>query len=502
MKKKVAYISIYSAVLALMLAAEAMVVYNVIKLGMVPDLYIAALIAVFAVLLAGTAALLFIPGKGKKVGIAWQIIACILAVLTVAGCWFITPKIRQLHSTVEQITTVEPTGPVRNIYVLKDDPATAIQDISGYTFAALQLDEYCTEQVVDALETELGKTVTVQYFDNESLMITAFYNGEVGALILNDGYLSIWEENELFDGFLDKVKLLHTVSVTESKPDDQTMEPIPEPEVVADITNTPFVIYISGCDNYDKTLTRTRSDVNILMVVNPATKQILMVNTPRDYYIVHPWGNGGRDKLTHCGIYGIDCSIAALQNLYGVPVNYYVQLNYTGFETLIDSIGGITVYSDFAFQGIMEVYINAGENHLNGKQALAFARDRYNQPGGDNGRGLNQMKVIKAVIDKITNARTLIANYSGILKSVEGLLATNMPMEDLTKLVKMQLTDMPQWNILSYTVTGYDNRKTTYSAPSQETYVMVPNQYTVNYGKELIQKVIDGEILTQEDMSR
>jgi anionic cell wall polymer biosynthesis LytR-Cps2A-Psr (LCP) family protein len=132
---------------------------------------------------------------------------------------------------------------------------------------------------------------------------------------------------------------------------------------------------------------------------------------------------------------------------------------------------------------------------------LEFARDRLNQPGGDNGRGQNQMKVIKALIAKVTNARTLIANYSQILSSMEGMIATDFTAEDISKLVKMQLSDMAQWNVLTYAVTGYHGNETTYSMPGLATYVMHPYQYTVNYGHELIQRVMNGELLTQEDMT-
>ena len=500
MKKKAIYIVIYSLLLTLMVAAEVNLVHRVLLLNMLPDLYVAALIGIFAILSVGIALLLFLHRKDKWIGVARQIIACILIAVTVAGCFFISPKIHKLQSTVQQITTNEEIGPTRNIYVMKADPAKTIQEAADYTFAALRQDEYCTEQVVEALEAELGETIMVEYYDDESLMIVAYYNKEANALIFNEGFLSIWGENELYTDFNEKNRVLHSVQVTE-KQDANITEPEPEIPHVPDVTNTPFIVYISGMDGESEVLKNTRSDTNILMVVNPATKQILLVNTPRDYYIVHPWGNGGKDKLTHCGVYGIQCSIDAMENLYGVSVDYYFRINFKGLETLVDAIDGITVYSEKAFMACHLSPIVAGENHLDGEAALRFARDRYNQPGGDNGRGKNQMKVIKAVIAKVTSGRTLIANYSAILNSLEGMLATSVPAEDINKLVKMQLSDMAQWNILSYAVTGYGGTQTTYSMPGLASYVMHPHQYTVDYGKELIQRVIDGEILTQDDMT-
>ena len=259
-------------------------------------------------------------------------------------------------------------------------------------------------------------------------------------------------------------------------------------------------MYISGSDTRSTKLKRSRSDVNILVVVNPVSKQILLVNTPRDYYVPNPAGKGALDKLTHCGIYGTSCSMEALEGLYDTKIQYYAQINFTGFETLVDAVGGITVYSNQAFSN-KGVDIQEGENFLNGREALVFARERKRVSGGDNGRGKNQMKVIKAVIAKVSNARTLIANYSQILKSLEGMIATDFSTDDLSKLVKMQLSDMAQWNVLTYAVTGYGGNQTTYSMPGLASYVMHPNQSTVDYGSQLIQRVMDGEILTQEDMT-
>lgn len=512
MKKKLVYIIACVAFILLLVTSETLLAYRLIKLDMLPNIYLAIAIGFLVIFALGVAALLLIHRKDMGVGIVRQIIAYFLTAVMIAGCLLVSPRLKELESTVKQITTNVLVTPIFNIYVENDDPAESIQDTAEYTFAALAQDEETVQKVLTAVEEEIQTTVSVRFFDDESLMITAYYNQEVDALILNGGYLSIWKENELYEGFGDKNRIIFSVKVDmhvevieivqpeQTTPTEQPTEP--EKEAEPDVTNTPFVVYISGMDGYSQNLTTTRSDVNILMVVNPVTKQVLMVNTPRDYYIVHPWGSGTRDKLTHCGIYGIECSVDALENLYNLPVDYYVQINYKGFENLIDAIGGVSVYSDFAFicGDLEDVYIPQGNSTLNGREALAFARDRKHQPNGDNDRGKNQMKVIKAVIAKVTSGRTWISNYSEILKSLEGMFATNMPSEDLSSLVKMQLTDMAQWNVMTYAVTGYDANKTTYSMPGTACYVMQPNQKSVDYAQELIQRVVNGEILTQEDM--
>ena len=188
-----------------------------------------------------------------------------------------------------------------------------------------------------------------------------------------------------------------------------------------------------------------------------------------------------------------------LGDLYGVDVDFYGQINFTGFETLVDAVGGITVYSDQSFKA-GNTYISAGNNELNGSQALDFARERYRVSGGDRGRGNNQMKVVKAVIEKMTSGTTIISNYSAILASLEGMFRTSMEMEDISMIVKMQLEDMAKWNIQTFAVNGVGGSEKTYSMPGSYAYVMYEDKNITGYASELIQKVYTGEILTEEDM--
>jgi LCP family protein required for cell wall assembly len=262
-----------------------------------------------------------------------------------------------------------------------------------------------------------------------------------------------------------------------------------------------FVVYLSGSDTRSIKLATSRSDVNILAFVNPKTKQVLLLNTPRDYYVsTAKSSSGAKDKLTHCGLYGVDCSMDTLGALYDTSVDYYMQVNFEGFKTLVDAIGGIEVDSDIAFTTThYDVQINKGTNYLDGEGALGFVRERYAFSDGDNARGRNTMKVVKAIINKVTSGTTLLTNYSDIMKSMEGMFVTNMSSDEISSLVKMQLSDMSSWDIRSYAVTGTDSSSTTYSTPNTYCYVMVPNESSVAKAKELIDKMESGEELTDAD---
>lgn len=481
--------------LTILTAAEAWAGYCVIRLQMLPPVLVGVLICALVLIAAGLTVMLFAHGRDKKISLARKIVAYVLLALLVAGCLIAVKAANEFYYTMNQITKPDDVGPVRNVYVLVDDPAQTIQDAAEYTFGIVSgYDENCTQQVVTALESELEITLKSKTYDSVPALIEGLYGKQVEAIIFNDGYLSILEDETQLDAFAEKTRVLYSVPVEEDGSSEEIVNQIP------DITNTPFIMYLSGSDTRSYKLSVSRSDVNILMVVNPVTKQILMVNTPRDYYVVHPYGSGARDKLTHCGIYGVECSVEALEKLYEIDVSCYAQINFTGFEKLIDAIGGVTIYSDRAFTTVEQTFVQVGENQMNGKEALGFARDRYHQANGDNDRGKNQMKVIQAVIDKITSGATLISGYSDILKSMEGMFVTSVSMDDISKLVRMQLSDMAQWEIHSFAVTGFGDTQRTYSMPGTGAYVMHPDEKSVAYASELMQKVLDGEILQDSDM--
>ena len=264
------------------------------------------------------------------------------------------------------------------------------------------------------------------------------------------------------------------------------------------ITKEPFVVYLSGVDNRGELTEKARSDVNILAVVNPTTKQAALINTPRDYY-VDLAGTDSKDKLTHAGLYGVETSMATLGNLYGVNVEHYLRINFAGFINIIDAIGGVDVYSDQAFTSVGSpgyydpTTFAEGWNHLDGKSALAFARERHAFKTGDIQRGINQMKVIDAMMNKIKSP-TVLMSFSKLMDAVSDCFVTSLSQEQISALVRMQLASLSDWDIQSYTVTGTSGKSSQcYSAKGQSLYVMKPDENSVNQAKELIASVLGGE---------
>lgn len=490
------------AITALLLIAEGLAFFKVWDLKMLPMKYFLPLLAVTLIINIPIIIMMFPRAERvEKFSGKWgRIIAYILSLVLIIGSLFGGRVVAKFDETFDVITQKPAVSAHVGVYVLANDSANALEDTSKYTFA--MTDSYDADNGKAALsdiQDHLGSDVSVQKFDTVFAMVDALYAGDVQAMILNVAYTDIFDDVEHYRDFSEKTKMIYQYEVVTAveaptqEPTEMTTEPTMPPKVEK---RPPFIVYLSGSDTRSKVLATSRSDVNILAVVSPENKQILLVNTPRDYFIPNPAGGGALDKLTHCGIYGIDCSVEALSDLYNYPVDYNAQINFTGFETLIDAIGGVNIVSDVD-DG---VYLRKGDNHMDGKQALLFARDRFKYSDGDHARGRHQMQVIKAVVEQMSTG-AIVANYSEILDSLQGMFVTNMPSDLIAGLIKDQLSTMTKWTVLTYAVAGAGGSEIPYSMPGLYAYVMYPDQGMVDYASELIGRVLDGEALTQEDIS-
>ncbi len=497
-----------SLVLMTMAAAvQGLLLWQIRKLNMLPGKYFLILCGGCLAVTGLLCLLLFRRRKGKwekKAGRGRQIVGYVLALMLLAGCFVGSRVVGRVSDTLSSITAPEKVSVVLEVYVRSDDPAEAIEDTAGYRFAlSSDISRNELDPVLAELKALLMGEPKVLWLDNAVAQMNALFSGEVEAVVLNSAYLPILEEMDGYADYASRIKLLHKAVVEKevTKPRLPSREEPEENEPEANSEKTGFLCYVSGVDNSYTIHAIGRSDVNILVAVNPVTHQILMVNTPRDYYVVNPAsGTGAMDKLTHCGLGGVTNSMEALGILYGHMPEYSARINFAGFETLVDAIGGVTIYSDVAFTAHGGTHIRQGTNHLNGRQALGFARTRKVLAGGDNARGKNQMKIIAAIVDQLS-ASNLLQNYDAILQSLEGMFVTSMPVDQIGMLVQRQITEMPKWEIYSFAVTGDGGSDSCWAAGGGYAYVMYPHEDVVAYASQLMEKVLTGEVLTQEDMT-
>ena len=503
LKKKYIWDILCAVFLLLQLVAEVWTAVAVVRLNMLPDKYLAIILVALAMFLMLSGILMFLR-FGKPVGMVRRVIACLLALVVVAGCAVGIKVVSDAYETMHKVTQPQPPTDVNNMYIMVrvDDPAQSLEDIGDYSIATLDgYEKNYKDGIAALIEEATGSPVKLLQYTTSQMLADKLLQKDADAIAITGAGFALLLEEEDYTDLEQKVRILHSIPLYQLETTETTAPPettLP-PEPADPITTDPFILYISGSDTRSTKLNVSRSDVNILAVVNPATKQILLMNTPRDYYVPNPTGNGQLDKLTNCGLYGTSCSMKALGDMYGLQIDYYAQINFTGFETLIDAVGGVTVYSDMDFKAHSYQFYE-GANYLDGKSALMFARERYTTPGGDRGRGKNQMKVITALIEKMTSGTTVISNYSEILNSLEGMFKTNVSMEQISELVKMQLDDMASWNIQTYAVSGVGGSEHTYSAPGVYQYVMYMDDAMIARGSRLAQMVIEGKILTADDV--
>lgn len=473
---------------AILIIVAAWFSYALIDLGMLPTKYIAAILIILAVIVIALTVMHFV----RSTRIPSKVLTLLMVVILGLGLFVMNTAngfLKKTSSVSVSVSTVQ-------LYVLNEDPAQTLSDISGYQIGILKtLDRETVDEALSAMENELGSSVSTVEYTSMPELAQALLDGQVGAVLVNNGYFSLLEEEETLSGFENLIRSIWSYEKTRELEISAGETVTESGEVIqqsgsTDDVKAPFIVYISGNDTTGNLKSTGRSDVNILMAVNPNTKKILLVNTPRDYY-VELAGIGEKDKLTHASLYGLDTSMNTLGNLYDVSVQYYARMNFTGFQEIIDALGGVTIYSDYAFT----TYDGAasfvqGENSVNGTQALAFARERHAFADGDNQRGKNQMAVIKAVINKVASP-AILTSYLDVLNAASGSFETNMTQDQIAALVQMQLADSGEWSVESVAVDGTDSRGPVYSAPNSNLYRMIPNDDTVAAVSEQLKQFLE-----------
>ena len=364
------------------------------------------------------------------------------------------------------------------VVVKKDNPASNLMDASMYRFGTqTAVDQENTQIMVDNINTSLGREVKIEQYGTVQELANALLEGRVDAAIYNqalDGLIT-----DTIEDYSDQVRVLYQYGIeTEIEQENVDVE-------------EPFNVYISGIDVSGPVATNSRSDVNIIMTVNPNTKKILLTTTPRDYYVQIPDISGEqRDKLTHAGIYGVDASMKTLEQLYGIDISYYARVNFSSLVKIVDTLGGVDVDSDFEFDA-QGYHFQKGMNHLDGDQALAFSRERYSFEDGDNQRGKDQQKVLTAILNKAMSP-AILANASALIADVSDSVQTNMTQEEMAKFIKMQLNDGASWTIESQAASGNGDTQACYSSGDQPLYVMWPDEAVVQSISAKMNEILNG----------
>ena len=365
-----------------------------------------------------------------------------------------------------------------NIVVLNTSNYKTIEDLENKIIGFYDASDENYQDIAKQLSNIIHHTK--KEYNDYLNACKSLLSGDIKALLISDFDLSMVEQ-EIYD-FESQIKIIKSFSIKVNV----TIE-----SKKVNITEEPFNIYISGIDIYGDIASISRSDVNMVVSVNPTTNKILFISIPRDYYVQLYNTNGYKDKLTHAGLYGIDTSIKTIENLLDININYYIRVNFTTLVKLVDAIDGIDVYSEYSFKTISGYSFIKGINHMDGNEALAFSRERKAFANGDRQRGENQQRVIEAILDKTLSSKTLIMKYTKILNSLSASFQTNINSDEIYELVNKQIDQMPKWGFESYSLDGFDSFNYTYSYKGKKLYVMEPDQETIEEAKIKIQNIFN-----------
>lgn len=480
--EKLTKIISWPVILGIQVITTVVLLFFIFKLNILPTTY-AVMVGMILVLLGFINYALMKPNKKehhrktKPREIIGKVLSLILSVLMVFG----SVMINKGYSTLDDITNSNTKSTHYAIVVLKSSKIDSLSELQNESI------EYCLqydkEKDMNQVIAEAKKKESSLNFDvamTYSKLGDDLYNNTVNAILINTAYNGMFEDNH--PDFQNEIKEIWTSDIETKVKDFSTR---------VSVTNTPFIIYISGIDTYGSITTVSRSDVNMIVTVNPNTKKILLTSIPRDYYVTLA-NMKKKDKLTHSGIAGPENTVKTMSNFIGIDINYYARVNFTSLITMVDALGGITIDVDREFYENGHTY-STGLQHMNGEQALEFSRERHSFADGDNVRVKHQQDVLMAMLNKMMSS-AVITNYTSVLTAVSGCFETNMASSDITDLIKMQINDNASWTFKQKQFTGTGVMQTGGAyMPDSKLYYMIPNDDSVKENLQAIKDVLNGK---------
>lgn len=495
--------TIFAIVLSIVLVAIAgIMVYEILKLEILPSNILMPVILVIILFSLILLLLINFCAHGLATKIIFSFLVILISVAYGLGDYYLYSTASTLNTVTEQAAKSKNTV---SLIVMAESTKTDVQDINGSKIGVLKNinKEGTKKSLNDISKQNIG--YSTEKFDNVPAMLQALYEGQVDAIILNEAYRSNVSEIENYENFNNETKVIHQ-TVYYTKEANNSL-------AVSDITSKPFTILITGNDSFGALDEVSRSDVNMIVTINPLTSTILMTSIPRDAFVTevcddYACNYGVEDKLTHTGIYGADTTKDTLENLLDIDINYIFRVNFSSMIDIVDALGGIDIdvaegmavsrfYSDSTLEGVHE-----GQNHLNGKRALAYSRERKAYLDGDVQRARNQQQVLQAMFKKASSPE-VITKYSNILKAVGKAFDTNMTTKEITSFIKYQLQASPSWKFEQYVLKGENTLKVSPELGMEVSAVEL-YAYSIQTASEKIEAVLDGKssdtIETEEDI--
>ena len=491
MKEQSKFSKVLSILLSVVLVISSFyLLYQVIRLNVLPSKFLFPL-TIGVVVLDAIFVLLLVYFNKNFVS---KIICVVLTLLVCAASCFGGYYISKTKSVLSNITNV--TKHAKNTVSVIVKESSEIQNksqLNGLSVGSLRLNEQGSKKALKELSKD-GIVLNQTEYDSLSALLEAFYNGQVDSIIINESSRSQILDMEAYSNFDSNTRVVYQTSYKVKNNDSATS--------VSDITSKPFNVLISGSDTRGGFDENGRSDVIMIATVNPKTHTILLTSIPRDFYVTTACDagdgcmQGALDKITHTGIHGTNTTKRTVEKLLGIEINYTFKVGFDTVTELVDVLGGVDVYVEPGYATTTSSFsVHEGLNHLNGQQALAYARERYSYEEGDRQRTKNQQQVLMGIVREATKP-SVITNYAAIMDTMANTFSTTMSNDEITALIKYQLNNNPTWNMEQYMVDGTGDTLMC-AELGDAAYVMIPDQSTVKLAKDKISAVLAGKSSTE-----
>lgn len=491
-KKKSIGFMIFAILLSVILVVFAgFLIYQIFKLQILPDNILIPIILVLILLTMIFVLLINFSTHGLVSKILCSLMVVVLSAVYGLGNYYLYSTNTTLETVTDQGNKAKNTV---SVVVLNSSSLENVSSLEGSKLGVLKtIGKEATKKSLNDLKKN-NVAYTKKTYDNMLGMLKALYDGEVDAIVLNEAYRSNVCDLEDYTNFNNDTKVIHK-TVYYTKENSSSL-------AVSDITSKPFNILISGNDSFGSLDENSRSDVDMLVTINPVTSTILLTSIPRDSYVKEVCNDyacnyGVYDKLTHTGIYGVDTTKDTIENMLDIDINYVYRVNFTSMIDIVDALGGVDVtvpegmavskfYTNSNLEGVHE-----GENHLDGKRALAYSRERKAYLDGDLQRARNQQQVLQAMFKKATSPE-IIKNYTSLLKALIGAFDTNMTTQEITSFIKYQIQAKPSWKFEQFVLKGDNDLRMSAELGNEVSVVILYDSY-INIAHDKIQAVLDGQ---------
>lgn len=496
MKENKVYKVIAILLSIVMIVLMAFFAYQLIKMDILPQNLFIPVVLIFVLI----SLILILWINLMAHGVVSKVFAMIFVLLYTVSMGIGNFYVYKTDGFMQKVTDHK-IGDVKNtvsIIVMDDSNIKNLSSLKGKKVGRLNnVDKVGTNKLLKSVKKKKGSNYfKTKKFDGALSEVEALYNGEIDAMILNESYRGNVTSVEEYEHFSTETRVVYSTSYYTTKKNDSL--------VVSDITKNPFTILISGNDTTGDVSELSRSDVNMLVTINPKTSTILLTSMSRDTYVETVCDadgdtacpEGQMDKITHTGIYGLNTTRQTVEKFYDLKVNYSFRVNFTSVIDVVDALDGIDLNVEEGeqcdlFWANMKPGLPVGMHHVDGETALAFARERKAYVDGDYQRVRNQQKVMQAIINRAISSSALV-NYTSFINSLESAFETNMTYDEITDLIKYELQAKPDWKFETYQISGLGDELMCASL-GQAASVQVPDLNTVRIAREKIEAVMNGK---------